>query len=476
VMLGDNGIISRPLQGGQWITLTYALQADHTGGLPPRHPISTTTSSRVDRVVTMVDTMTGAVAGSDLMYGGLGDDDIYGQFDDTGRDIGLIDGTVISDTIGDELHGEAGEDALVGDQGVIDNWVVDSETEWIEPNEPFIDDHIFIQDTLFRETTLEQILVGGDDRMTGGDNADWMHGGAAEDLMNGNAGNDRLFGDDGDDVLWGGPHHDHLWGGWGDDYLDVRPRPEMTATVKNKTVVYERDPEEWFAYAEEDHYQGVDYVYGGWNQDAMQANIGDEGPVPGDRLLDWVGTYNVYYLCPGLYGEFVATRDHSPAIIDFLQQLALGDGAVETATEGSSGFRELAMVFADEGGQNAHPVHPDTPGHFVCWEPVTPTLRVTNIELSAKGKGDQFDVTGQVLVQDWAGNPVEGATVSVEWILPDDSETPHPVDTDKKGVAAFTTSGGAGIYTLAVTEVALAGYDFDAGSSVLIATLDTSGG
>lgn len=55
-----------------------------------------------------------------------------------------------------------------------------------------------------------------------------MHGGAGEDLMNGNEGNDRLFGDDGDDVMWGGPHHDHLWGGWGDDYLDVRPRPQTT--------------------------------------------------------------------------------------------------------------------------------------------------------------------------------------------------------------------------------------------------------
>jgi hypothetical protein len=248
----------------------------------------------------------------------------------------------------------------------------------------------------------------------------------------------------------------------------------MTVTEKNKPVVYPRDPEEWFAYAEFDHYQGVDYVYGGWDQDAMQANIGDEGPVPGDRLLDWVGTYNVYYLCPGLYGEFVVTRDHSPAIIDFLQQLSRGDGAVETATEGSSGFRELAMVFPNEGGQNAHPVHEDTPGHFVCW-PVTDTLRVTNIDLSAKGKTAPFDVTGQVLVQDTFGNAVEGATVYVHWEYPNGPGDQSAV-TDKKGIAEFTVTGDGGVYTLTVTNIEFDDYIFDAESSVLIATLDTSGG
>jgi hypothetical protein len=134
------------------------------------------------------------------------------------------------------------------------------------------------------------------------------------------------------------------------------------------------------------------------------------------------------------------------------------------------------MVFPNEGGQNAHPIHPDTPGHFVCWEVLTPTLRVTNIDLSAKGKTAPFDVTGRVLVQDTYGNAVEGAEVSIEWTLPDSTTPTDSAFTDKKGIAEFTATDGDGVYTLTITDIVLDGYVFDADSSVLIATLDTSGG
>ena len=39
-----------------------------------------------------------------------------------------------------------------------------------------------IDNTLFREITLQQIGVGGNDRMLGGPDGDWMHGGAGGDL------------------------------------------------------------------------------------------------------------------------------------------------------------------------------------------------------------------------------------------------------------------------------------------------------
>jgi len=361
VMLGDNAIITRPLDGsGGWITLEYSLFTSSNGTSPPRHGTSGN-GSRIDREVYTVDRAPGRVAGSDLMYGGPGDDDIYGQLDDS-----MLEGGPIA--IGDEMYGEGGEDAMAGDQGLFENWVVETSTQHIEPKEPFIDDDIFIYNTLFRQLEIEQdqIHIGGDDRMLGGDDGDWMHGGAGNDLMNGNSGNDRLFGDDGDDAMWGGFHHDHLWGGWGNDYLDIKPRPEMTVGKNKKQETIPADPDEWFEYAEFDNYQAIDYIYGGWDQDAMQANIADEGPVPGDRLIDWVGAYNVYYLCPGVYGEFVSTRDHSPHMIKFLQELAEGDGALEPSDKDSSGFVEAAIVFPNEGGQNAHPPHPDNVGHFTC--------------------------------------------------------------------------------------------------------------
>jgi hypothetical protein len=98
----------------------------------------------------------------------------------------------------------------------------------------------------------------------------------------------------------------------------------------------------------------------------MQADIADEGRVPGDRLIDWAGAYNVYYLCPGLYGEFVITRNHSPHIMQFLQQLAAGDGAFDPDASGTPGFREVALVFPKDIRFNSHPPHPDNPGHFTC--------------------------------------------------------------------------------------------------------------
>jgi hypothetical protein len=53
-------------------------------------------------------------------------------------------------------------------------------------------------------------------------------------------------------------------------------------------------------------------------------------------------------------------------MIAYLQALAQADGALDTLTNGTSGFRELAMVFPNQSGQNSHPPHPDNPGHFTC--------------------------------------------------------------------------------------------------------------
>ncbi|KPJ68944.1 MAG: hypothetical protein AMS14_11900, partial [Planctomycetes bacterium DG_20] len=321
VMLGDNGIIIRPLEADQWITLDYALQADSDGTEAPRHPTEGS-GSRIARTTEMIDSVPWSVsdterwwvAGSDLMYGGPGDDDMYGQFDDTDR-VSLT----LGDAIGDEMHGGEGEDAMAGDQGLFNNSVIMTATQHIEPKEPFIDDDIFIEGTLFREFVLEQIDIGGDDRMRGGPGGDWMHGGAGEDVMNGDDGNDRMFGDDGDDDMWGGRQHDHLWGGNGFDQLDLHPRvDEDDANPDSCNPLDPPDPSVWYTFAFEGglatttcdgNFEDVDYMYGGWDADAMQANIGDNGPRIGDRLIDWAGVYNLYVLCPATYGEFVSTRE-----------------------------------------------------------------------------------------------------------------------------------------------------------------------
>ena len=142
------------------------------------------------------------------------------------------------------------------------------------------------------------------------------------------------------------------------------------------------DPETWFQVAGaepsqngitygQQNFEGFDYLYGGWDQDALQANEGANGPIPGDRLLDWSGVYNAYYVCPPTYGDWVSTRSAAPGLIAFLQSMSQGFGAEATATPGTSGFRETAIVFQNEHGKNAQPIHPDTPAHFTCGPGVT---------------------------------------------------------------------------------------------------------
>jgi hypothetical protein len=168
----------------------------------------------------------------------------------------------------------------------------------IAPEQPFLSDTIFAAGTLSRQVELYAFVTGngaeGNDTLHGGAGYDRLHGDGDADAA-GTTDEDDVFGGDGNDALWGGRDHDHLWDGYGDDYLDVKPRPD-------------RDSLEWFTYGNPESYDGIDYAYGGWGQDALQANVGDTGPVPGDRLLDWVGAYNVYYVCPGAYGERMIAR------------------------------------------------------------------------------------------------------------------------------------------------------------------------
>jgi hypothetical protein len=221
-----------------------------------------------------------------------------------------------------------------------------------------------------------------------------MHGQAANDLMNGDSGGDYLFGDDGVDVMFGGKgrecadpadlacnsdhgvndgYVDYLFGGnglktdpvtGGADILDFRPRPgidpaawfELTSTTASDSV------------AAHQHHQGIDWIYGGWDRDVMQADIADNGPNQGDRLLDWTGVYNLYTHCPAAYGGFNDVRQFSPDMQAFLEKLAYSLGAgkslADVQTKGTSGYNDLALVYNADVKTNSGSSYPTTPGHF----------------------------------------------------------------------------------------------------------------
>jgi Ca2+-binding RTX toxin-like protein len=472
VALGDNARIVRPLLGTELVCQTYRHRDADVGawsavagpgdgiaacglGTPDADP-DNGVFTRVEREVEMLDTDpnldgdgVSQTAGSDLIWGGDGDDTLIGQFDDTAAFVpassgdpfapsgdGAWDGwssvrvvewcrqddafaallagypnafdgitdaqydaltaDAVSDPAGalaayvgllasgsghldvdpmdlvaydlddiriagDVLCGGDGEDAILGDQGVVVDIVEDgSREEFIRPRQPFVSTTIFETGTLTRETTLTQFTVGGDDLILGGPGGDSIHGGAGDDLINGNAGIDVIFGGDGDDVMWGGRGEDHLYGGYGDDHLDVRPRP---ATASG----WPGDPAAWFLFGiEADIYQGLDQIYGGWDADVMQADEGGNGPVDGDRLMDWGGVYNLSYVCAPTYGAWITIRSPAPGLIDYLLDKAEGHGAVDVRTEGSSGFNEVAMVYTRDIRNNVNPPQGETPGHFTC--------------------------------------------------------------------------------------------------------------
>ena len=408
-VLGDNGFVDRYLapSTGNWVTIVGAGHAA-VGELDVPNPepakAAYEASDMVRRDVTTKATIElGGAFGNDYIRGGTGQDDVYG-------------------TLGNDwLEGNENEDAIVADMGkIVDNVLgqddpidpVDPAQQFIVPQQPFLGATINQTGVLKREVTLyafNQIASPatagiGHDVALGGDGNDWIHTGPGEDLANGNAGDDRIFlGDnftaitagktgillahDRVDAGWGGLGYDHVWGGYGADYSDVRPR--TAAEVPG--LFPASDPETWFQIAGagpnaafpppapqelsengvnyahgNDNFGDKDYHYGGWDQDTLQANIGDNGPHIGDRLLDWGGSYNGYYLCPSTYGDWVSTRAIAPGLIEFLQQMSQGDGATQTATTTSSGFRETAIVFSNEVKDNTKPIHADTPAHFTC--------------------------------------------------------------------------------------------------------------
>ncbi|MEU6430410.1 hypothetical protein ABZ860_31340 [Microbispora sp. NPDC046973] len=360
--------------------------------------------------------------GADRLYGDAGDDGLWGQDGDDRLYGGAGDDDMFGELGDDEMDGGDGEDAMLGDRGGVVNERIDAGDAQrlgftVSLNAPPKETYRgFPAGSYDRRTDLlhdadgdtwvaaalphDGFAKGGDDRMRGGPGRDSMHGGAGDDLINGDSGGDEVFGDDGADVVWGGKgcdpvldaatadclsggvfdpaargtgdrFVDHVFGGAGADLLDYNPRgsypgdcapgrmPEGTLT----TVV---DPCLWFRMTGKDnadagddqHHQGVDWQYGGADRDVLQGDRTANGPNPGDKMIDWNGSFNLYTHCGPANGGHNIVRQHSPAMLGFLAQVAWGAGAGR-ALDDPSAERELAIPDNDNGSP-----YPTSPGHF----------------------------------------------------------------------------------------------------------------
>ncbi|MCW2853722.1 MAG: Conserved putative secreted protein, partial [Nocardioides sp.] len=309
VMLGDNGRITRD---GPNKTLA--------GGASGVHVV---------RQVAMADERPGVWSGSDRLLGGLGDDDLYGQFDNT-RTSRPKQPFLGQQVQGDILDGGDGDDALVGDQGVdvpTPAAQLGAVNRTVSDSAGFIKELVRPAGTLVRVVTQTQPTLGGDDVVLGSAGADSVHGGAGNDVTNAGAGDDVVFAGDGADALWGGIGHDRLFGGAGSDVLDVKRRTQDAKVWQLVAPVEDTDRRRRTL-------NGVDVLYGGAGPDAFQADQGDEGGarrVQGDRLIDWRGTINYYKLCQSGFGLGKVQNLPTASMTSALRDLALAGGSVGSA-------------------------------------------------------------------------------------------------------------------------------------------------
>jgi Ca2+-binding RTX toxin-like protein len=131
---------------------------------------------------------------ADTIYGGAGDDQIWGVFGD------------------DELYGEAGNDQIRGGEGADTIYGGEGNDE-IRGD----DDHLVALE-LFGNDFIDG--GAGEDLIYGELGEDDIYGGLGNDQLHGEEDNDFLSGDEGDDSLYGGDGWDILIGGAGSDVLN----------------------------------------------------------------------------------------------------------------------------------------------------------------------------------------------------------------------------------------------------------------
>jgi Ca2+-binding RTX toxin-like protein len=377
-MLGDRGGIVDTYLTGKLNGDTALLGGSFTKttNAPPKVTYHGLVAGTVDRRVDLLHDIDGSAfnaastaaampvdgasyGGDDIMRGGSGRDVMHGGYGDD-----LMNG----DGGGDVVFGDVGADVLWGGRGC-------------DPS-PASEDYIAgcalspVDQPGKGAAVQDSIVTVPDGR------------GTTFQLTAGSI--DQLFGGK------GGTSPASLAGAKGADLMDWRPRGDgrqgkagcaagaWPTQVGTGPVL---DPCAWFAMTNLDdddpantdpaapaardnqHHQGIDWMYGGKDRDVMQADVASNGPNNGDFQGDWTGVYNLYTHCNSAYGGFNDVHLLSPDWQQFMQGWAFAAGAGQSAADinGSttSSFEELALVYtSDISANNSGSPYPSTPGHF----------------------------------------------------------------------------------------------------------------
>ncbi len=289
--------------------------------------------------------------GEDLIYGGDGNDLIYGGgsadilHGDAGND--TIYGGNGNDTIyggdgADVLHGEGGADRLEGGAGDDKLYGGDGNDTLYGGNDQDLlyggmgDDTLYGgagQDTLYGEGGNDVLYGGGgNDVLDGGLGNDRLYGDGGDDILKGDGGNDTLFGgsghdtlyggsgadelhgDGGDDLLYGGDHNDTLYGGAGSDTLHGDNGDDVIYGGNGKDYLYGGNGHDKLYGGD-----GIDFLYGGMGNDTLHGDAGDD-MLFGGAGNDWLygGSGNDTMTGGGGADTFVFAKGHGTLrITDF---------------------------------------------------------------------------------------------------------------------------------------------------------------
>jgi hypothetical protein len=153
------------------------------------------------------------------------------------------------------------------------------------------------------------------------------------------SGTDLIFGDLGNDWIMGGQGRSQVFGGFGNDLIDMRATLTVGGGLNLGPV-----PNPLNGQFGTPGWEGL--AYGGAGQDIFFAGTA------GDRLIDWVGNHNSYYVPFSPFGMPTVSRTLMPFLPQFLYALSKSDGADQllglryggAPTRNGEPFGELGLV------------------------------------------------------------------------------------------------------------------------------------
>lgn len=216
---------------------------------------------------------TGGAAGADSLFGGNGDDTIYGDHHDgTNPDGGAADGR-------DALWGGHGNDIIFGggNDDVLGGGTGNDKIDGQSGNDTLYGGSSGT-DTLDGGSGNDLIFAGGDnDSVSGGTGDDVMFGGSNDDRVDGGAGKDEIYGGSGNDTLIGAADADTLRGGKGNDDIDGGTGDDLIRGQNgNDTLGGGADNDKLWGGS------GSDSITGGTGNDTINGEDGSDTLIGGD--------------------------------------------------------------------------------------------------------------------------------------------------------------------------------------------------